>query len=72
MIEARVLKCYVDKYTGEQHVEGSVVSMEKSRAAELKALGAVDFEEKQSRRKKDGNLCEGETGAPDISQPFGW
>ena len=68
-----MLKCYVDKYTGEQHVEGSVVSLEKSRAAELKALGAVDFEEKQSTRtKKDGHFCEGEAGTPDISQPFGW
>ena len=45
MIKAIVLFTYIDKHTKEQHLEGSVVELEESRAAELKALGAVDFAE---------------------------
>ncbi len=45
MIKATVRFTYVDKYTGEQHLEGSAVELEESRAAELKALGAVSFAE---------------------------
>lgn len=45
MIKATVLFTYVDRYTGQQHLKGSVVELEESRAAELKALGAVDFAE---------------------------
>lgn len=52
MIEAKVLICYVDKYTGEQHEPGSAVMLEKSRAAELKALGAVDFAEEPKPKAK--------------------
>lgn len=53
MIEAKVLICYVDKYTGEQHEPGSAVMLEKSRAAELKALGAVDFAEEPKPEAKE-------------------
>lgn len=45
MIKATVRFTYVDKYTGEQHLEGSAVELEESRAAELKELGAVSFAE---------------------------
>ena len=45
MIKATVLFTYVDRYTGQQHLKGSAVELEESRAAELKALGAVDFAE---------------------------
>lgn len=45
MIKATVRFTYVDKYTGEQHLEGSAVELEETRAAELKALGAVSFAE---------------------------
>ena len=37
---------FIDKTTNEQRLEGSVVELEESRAAELKALGAVDFAER--------------------------
>lgn len=46
MIKARVLFTFIDKTTNEQRLEGSVVELEESRAAELKALGAVDFAER--------------------------
>ena len=52
MIKATVRFTYVDKYTGEQHLEGSAVELEKSRAAELKALGAVSFAEGQKTEAK--------------------
>ena len=45
MIKATVRFTYMDKYTGEQHLEGSAVELEESRAAELKTLGAVSFAE---------------------------
>lgn len=54
MIKATVRFTYVDKYTGEQHLEGSAVELEESRAAELKALGAVSFAEgPKTEAKKD-------------------
>lgn len=43
MIKAKVLNTFVDKYTHSQRFVGDVVELEESRAAELKALGFVDF-----------------------------
>lgn len=53
MIKATVLFTYVDRYTGRQHLKGSVVELEESRAAELKALGAVDFAEGPKTEAKE-------------------
>ena len=53
MIKATVLFTYVDKYTGQQHLKGSAVELEESRAAELKALGAVDFAEGPKTEAKE-------------------
>ena len=53
MIKAKVLFTYIDKHTKEQHLEGSVVELEESRAAELKALGAVDFAEGPKTEAKE-------------------
>ena len=53
MIKATVLFTYVDRYTGQQHQKGSVVELEESRAAELKALGAVDFAEGPKTEAKE-------------------
>lgn len=53
MIKATVLFTYVDRYTGQQHTKGSVVELEESRAAELKALGAVDFAEGPKTEAKE-------------------
>lgn len=53
MIKATVLFTYVDRYTGQQHPKGSVVELEESRAAELKALGAVDFAEGPKTEAKE-------------------
>jgi hypothetical protein len=53
MIEAKVLFTYVDKYTGEMHLEGSAVMLEESRAAELKALKAVDFADRPKTEAKE-------------------
>lgn len=53
MIKATVLFTYVDRYTGQQHLKGSVVELEESRAAELKALGAVDFAEGPKTEAKE-------------------
>ena len=53
MIKATVRFTYMDKYTGEQHLEGSAVKLEESRAAELKALGAVDFAEGAKTEAKE-------------------
>ncbi len=52
MIKARVLFTFVDKITGEQRLEGSVVELEESRAAELKSLGAVSFDEEPKPKAK--------------------
>lgn len=58
MVKAKVLFTFLDKYTHEQRLVGDVVELEESRAAELKALGAVDFanepkiEAKEEPKKK--------------------
>lgn len=53
MVEAKVLFTYADKYTGEMHLEGSAVMLEESRAAELKALHAVDFADRPKTEAKE-------------------
>ena len=67
MVEAKVLFTYVDKYTGKMHLEGSAVMLEESRAAELKALHAVDFadrpktEAKEEPKKKEAKKAKPKT-----------
>ena len=53
MIKATVLFTYVDRYTGQQHLKGSVVELEEFRAAELKALKAVDFADRPKTEAKE-------------------
>lgn len=58
MIKARVLFTFIDKTTNEQRLEGSVVELEESRAAELKALGAVDFAERPKTEAESSDVKE--------------
>jgi hypothetical protein len=53
MVKAKVLFTFLDKYTHEQRLVGDVVELEESRAAELKALGAVDFAQEPKIEAKE-------------------